>query len=129
MKKINQYLVEKFKISSNNIEKKKNRSLKDWTISKAEDGDFVKFGNIYFIFKCLNTGHKYGDLSENSIVYHAYYNTTTNNLFSNIGMGVGGGGDESRYHLLDDDEKEKFIQILYDKGYIWDEEEKKLIEK
>ena len=129
MKQLNQYLIEKFKISLNNIEKKKYRSLKDWTINKAEDGDFVKFGNIYFIFKCFNTGHKYGDLSEDSIVYRAYYNTNTHNLLSDIGLGVGVPGDGSRYHLLDDDEKENFIQILYDKGYIWDEEEKKLIKK
>ena len=101
----------------------------DWSIENAEDGDFVKWHNIYFIFKSLNKGHKYSDLDENTIIYYCTYNKRTDLLRNKIGCGVGTTDSKSNYYLMNNEEKENFIKILNDKGYKWDENKKELVKK
>lgn len=125
MKDIINFISEKFTINSKTVIGK---SPDNWNIKDAENGDFCKWkNNIYFIFKCFNTKHKYSDLSENSIVYYLTYNKKTDLLRNKIGCGVGYIDNEDGYSLLNDDEKEEFIKILKGKGFKWDENKNELI--
>ena len=117
MKQITSYILEKFVINSKT-------KLSKWNIKNAEDGDFVKWRNIYFIYKDINTGYKYSDnLDDDIIMYHAVYNKRTKRINIGEGAGVGSLGtmSVSAYELMNDDEKEEFIKALKDKGYKWDD--------
>ena len=120
MKSLYLFILEKFKINS--------KTAKKWTIKNAEDGDFIKWRNIYFIYKDININHKYSDnLDDNAIIYHAVYNKRTKNIRIGQGGGVGSSMSVSNYELLNDDEKKEFNKVLKDNGYEWDENKKELV--
>lgn len=72
MKQINNYILEKFVINSKT-------KIDAWNIENAEEGDFVKWRNIYFIYKDINTNNRYSDnLDDDIIIYYATYNKKLN---------------------------------------------------
>lgn len=131
MKKINDFIVEKFKINSKTVKPLSRQLIDDWSIENAEDGDIVNSndGDLYFIYKCLNTNKKYGSLSEDSIIYHVVYSTVSSKLIIGPDYGIG----TLRYHspmkLATLEECENLFKVLEKNNLEWDEKNKKLIKK
>lgn len=132
MKSFKSFINEALKINSKSkINKHLERQLlDDWTIDKAEDGDIVhNIGSeLYFIYKCLNTDHKYKkDLSENTIIYHVAYDFKRDDLSIGPDCGIGGIEYRKYFELATIDKCEELFKALKNHLYKWDEINKKLV--
>lgn len=130
MKNINQFIAEKFKITSKNIQK---RDIKNWSIQNAQDGDIVTWcsGLIIFIYKCLNKGSIIKNkAAENAIVYHVAYIKNANELKIGLDTGVGSVNHNTNpktYKLASEEECDILYKALEENGYEWDEIKLELI--
>ena len=118
-------IIEKLKISSNTKVYSKN----DWSINKAEDGDFVCcLNDVFFIYKGLNKDVlKLHNIDDNAIIYHA--SLYDNNVDIGPCSGVGTIDNNYEFRLMTDKEHQNFIEALNKKGYKWDEVNLKVIKK
>ena len=135
MKKINQYIIERLRLSKNNIINDRHIPNRDnWSITTAKNGDIVEWvpagGNLYFIYKGLNNGDdKVNSAHSNAIVYHATWIIDDKRNILDIGVDTGVGTiDRSKIFKLASEEMcEKFYAELEKKGYMWDENKLKIV--
>jgi len=116
------FIQEKLKVGSKT--KIHTRNPEDWTIKDAEDGDIIKLHDyLYFIYKCLNKDKKY-KASEDAIVYHIVVNMNIKKVFLGPDTGIGTISDKdilTKFALANDEECNKFLEILEEEGFKWDE--------
>ena len=129
MKKINQYIIERLRLSKNDISNNRHISYRDnWSILNAENGDIVKCysSGLLFIYKGLNKDFHINNASLNAIVYHAFYiNDDRKKVVVKIDTGVG--TTTNKFLLASEEEQDEFYQALEKNGYRWDENKLEIV--
>ena len=129
-------IQEKLKVNSKTkLSKNHNRSVENWIINKAQDGDFVVWvpGNVYFIYKCLSgeeprlsIGNKF---DTDAIIYHVLYDPKDDKLILGPRAGIGSSKFKTAYEFASEEECEILLKGLDKHGYKWDEKKLEVIEK
>ena len=134
MKKLNQFIIEKFRLSKDCLKNEHYPDRKNWSITTAENGDIVEWvpagGCLYFIYKGLNSGvDKVNSTSSDTIVYHASWiiDDVRNMLDIEVDTGVGTINKPKNFCLASDEMCEKFYAELKKKGYMWDENKLEIV--
>ena len=106
------------------------QSRKNWSIDKAEDGDIIyKGSNLYFIYKCVNDKKYSIYSSEDAIIYHICGNPVTKRVSVGPDCGVGLITDnKNNFKLASVEQCKVFLDFLKEKGYKWDDKNKKIIQ-